>query len=462
VVRTRGNKPDCRQVRQGVCAMGFDFEAVLTATESRNGGANGGPTIIAQNHDVNGINWARGLSDPGEMIACGYLPELRRQSGESDEAYNVRLKRMDAQGLIPADVKAAITKAAINRARLDTTGGRVNAAFANDVPWHGLGTIVKGAMTSADAIKLAGLDWQVIKEQLGYTFGGIPQKADAWATLRSDTGAQLGTVGSRYVPVQNGEGFEFLDSVIGEYGATYESAGSLYGGRSVWMLAHMPQHAFKVNGDAIEPYVCFGNSHDGTGAAWCYPTSVRVECANTFRTSNRDRVKGLSIRHTGSVQGKIAAARQALGLAVKGFEEFKEAGESLVNKSCDIRHYANDVLDAVLEMTAAKAAMGADVLASTLAVTQASRDLAAKSFERKIEHRAELLNDILERYESARCHPRGSAWAAFNAITEHADHSDFGRKVGTLEGRRSRRFESVMVGERDEMKQAAFAQAMAL
>ena len=33
-------------------------------------------------------------------------------------------------------------------------------------PWHGLGTIVAEAPTSADALKLAGLDWNVVQEPI--------------------------------------------------------------------------------------------------------------------------------------------------------------------------------------------------------------------------------------------------------------------------------------------------------
>ena len=31
-------------------------------------------------------------------------------------------------------------------------------------PWHGLGTIVMEAPASAEALKLAGLDWKVVQE----------------------------------------------------------------------------------------------------------------------------------------------------------------------------------------------------------------------------------------------------------------------------------------------------------
>ena len=47
-------------------------------------------------------------------------------------------------------------------------------------------------------------------------------------------------------------------------------------------------------------------------------------------------------------------------------------------------------------------------------------------------------------------------------MTEHADHWVGGRKVGTQAERDGRRMECILTGERDEMKQAALAAALAL
>ena len=55
---------------------------------------------------------------------------------------------------------------------------------------------------------------------------------------------------------------------------------------------------------------------------------------------------------------------------------------------------------------------------------------------------------------------RGTAWSAFNSVTESADHARIGtRRVGSLDDQRSRRFENVLAGNADEMKQVAFALA---
>ena len=41
-----------------------------------------------------------------------------------------------------------------------------------EIPWHGLGTVVADAPSSEDALKLAGLDWEVVQSSI-YTSRGI-------------------------------------------------------------------------------------------------------------------------------------------------------------------------------------------------------------------------------------------------------------------------------------------------
>lgn len=432
---------------------------------------NHGADIVSENHDAGNINWVNGLTDPGEMIGCGMYQQLRRHAGEADVAYQSRIT-VELEAL-PTDVRTriatAMRTAALKRAGLDTSNGRVNVMVAGELPWHGLGVNVAEAVTSAEAIKLAGLDWTVLKQRLYFEDGtGTKREApDVFGVVRQDTHEMLGSVGNFYKPIQNTDGFDFLDSVLEQFGAKYETAGSIYGGKQVWMLARLPRQSFTINGDDdVEAFAMFTNPHDGTGAAFAFPTSVRTVCANTFRTASHGRGKGISIRHTGNVRDKITVAQEVLGVAVQSFEQFRDQAEQLYAKPLEIEAYASDVLDAVLEITQAQADMGADVLATAVAKTEAQQRLLAKTFERKIERRAAVLEDILDRYESERCGVgsiRGTAWAAFNAVTEHADHNTLAkpgtRKRSEAEAA-SRKFESVISGEADEMKQVAFEIAM--
>jgi Domain of unknown function (DUF932) len=178
----------------------------------------------------------------------------------------------------------------------------------------------------------------------------------------------------------------------------------------------------------------------------------------------------MKIRHTGSVKSKLADARRALGLAATGFEEFRESAEVLYRtKVADARGYFNGVLDAVLDITQAQMRQGAERLAAAdilagIIDRQEARDRAVKSYQNAIDHRVSILDDI-QRHERDRCGvggARGTGWGVLNAVTEHADHRTWGRKVGTQDERDSRRLESILAGERDGMKQVAYRQVLAL
>ena len=122
-------------------------------------------------------------------------------------------------------------------------------------PWHGLGTQVMEAPNSKEALKLAGLDWKVVQEPL---ITGAGDMVDGYkANVRNTDNQVLGVVGDRYRIVQNEEAFAFTDDLLG-YGVRYETAGSLQGGKKVWMLAHMPQE-YIIAGEHISPYLLFSN-----------------------------------------------------------------------------------------------------------------------------------------------------------------------------------------------------------
>lgn len=450
----------------------------------------GNARILREQHDINQI-------DVGEVRTGGLPSEgLQRQIdnlagdgfwdaaeyGISREEQIVKLRASLAKALeyekSPEGIEAArkeveatlnvMRARAIGRANLGFANGKIALVTAGGLPWHKLGVHVDQPMKSGQCIKLAGQDYKVIKVPLNYSHDGKIYATDRFALVREDTGARLDTrtVGNVYEPIQNSEGFEFLDTVLDEFGARYESAGALYGGKQVFICAHLPKQRFAVNGtDVQEPFVLFFNPHDGLGRAICCPTSVRTECANTTRIALRNAKRQIAWKHTGSTKGQIKEAQRMLGLAVEGYDQYKHQAEALVKTPVAIRAYANDVLDAVLEVTQAEAMKGADILAAMVAKDDANRELLRKSFEKKIERRGEILSDILERYESEKNGTkgmRGSAWAAYNAVTDHADHNTIGRQVGTNEVRASRRLESILVGAADEMKQVAFEKALEL
>ena len=177
-------------------------------------------------------------------------------------------------------------------------------------PWHGLGVIVEDAPSSKDALRLAGLDWRVVQKPL-FTDSGLVEGYKA--NIRESDDSVLGVVTDRYKVVQNTEAFAFTDNLLGE-GVKYETAGSLQGGKKVWILARLPRE-YIMSGERITPYLVFSNTHDGSGAVKVAITPVRVVCNNTLNLALNTANRCFSMVHTGDIKGKIDEAKHTLFMA---------------------------------------------------------------------------------------------------------------------------------------------------
>ena len=134
-------------------------------------------------------------------------------------------------------------------------------------------------------------------------------------------------VTNRYKVIQNEEAFSFTDSLLGE-GVRYETAGSLQGGKKVWLLARMPQD-YIITGERISPYLVFSNTHDGSGAIKVALTPIRVVCNNTLNLALSTAKRSWSMIHTGDIQGKLEEAKDTLFKAEFYMDELGKEIEDL-------------------------------------------------------------------------------------------------------------------------------------
>ena len=178
-------------------------------------------------------------------------------------------------------------------------------------PWHGLGQIVMEAPTSKDALKLAGLDWNVIQEPIYTEFNEVVEGYKA--NVRDSDRKVLGVVSDRYKVVQNADAFSFTDELLGK-GVRYETAGSLQEGKKVWLLARLPRE-YIIGGERISPYLVFSNTHDGSGSVKVAITPVRVVCNNTLNLALDTANRSFSMVHTGNIKDKIQEAKDTLFMA---------------------------------------------------------------------------------------------------------------------------------------------------
>lgn len=181
--------------------------------------------------------------------------------------------------------------------------------YVREKPWHGLGTMVAEAPDSAAALRLAGLDWNVIQKDI-MTVDGSDTISGFKANVRDRDGSVLGIVTDRYKVVQNVEAFSFTDALLGD-GVRYETAGSLQGGRRTWVLARLPRE-YIINGEEISPYLVFMNAHDGSGAIKAAMTPIRVVCQNTLNLALSTAKRSWSFNHIGDISGKLDEARDTL------------------------------------------------------------------------------------------------------------------------------------------------------
>lgn len=281
------------------------------------------------------------------------------------------------------------------------------------VPWHGLGTPVGDFMTSAEALEAAGLNWNVDARPV-FTDNGIKIPGYVANTRDSDNSV-LGIVSDKYKIVQNVDAFAFTDSLIGPE-CRYETAGSLRNGKSTFMLAKLPEK--KILGDEFGNYVCFTNTHDGTGAVKVCMTPVRVVCNNTLNLALNTSKRIWTCKHMGRMEDKLHEAEVTLGLAEQYMDDLSVVAERLANVSLN-----NDEIRAIVEEMFP---MNDDSPERTKANMQKA----------KTEFMVAYYMPDIEKF-------RNTAWGILNACSDFATHASPQRNTTTYQ---ERNFERIIYG----------------
>jgi phage/plasmid-like protein (TIGR03299 family) len=227
--------------------------------------------------------------------------------------------------------------------QIETHGTSAAAVFARTDAWHRLGTTLTDVFTAEQAMTVGHLGgWNVRKTPLhtseispdGVSVLEVPGH---FATVRTNpfTGATepLGVVGEGYRPIQNEEHCDILNRLVDDSGAIFDTAGSLRGGRQVFVSLQLPETMRVGGSDEVNVNIVALNSHDGTSAFRLLVTPVRVVCANTQAAALANHSASISIRHTASAKARVAAARDALGLTFRYLEAFQAQAEAMIQQA---------------------------------------------------------------------------------------------------------------------------------
>lgn len=314
--------------------------------------------------------------------------------------------------------------------------GRTAFVSARQPAWHQLGTVHERTMTADEIMTRAFLGgWKVRKIAL-YGREITPQGVtridcpDKWMTVRSniDTGEAeyLGVVGEDYTPVQNEQVAEMLDRLVDAAGgAHFETAGSLRGGRRVFVTMKLPKGMRIAGVDDMDLYLAATTSHDGTAGLRVDATPVRIVCANTDRAALA-ATKGFYVfRHTTNVHAQIAQAREAMGLMWDYFDEFQRAAERMINESLSMGQFEK-VVEQLWPLP----------------------EDASEPTKRNHRQRQAALRYLIRDADTQKA-IRNTRWAGYQAITEYVDHY---APAKTIELRANR----AVAGPGAELKSRAF------
>jgi len=305
--------------------------------------------------------------------------------------------------------------------------------YTGEAPWHRLGVRLDNPATAAEAMEAAQLNWKVVKKPVYVRDlrGGFVEVENKVAIMRADTEEVFAVMGNGYEPTQQCDAFGLFDSVVGLGEAIYHTAGSLWGGRKIFVLAKLPEDIKIIPGDTIQPYILLSNSHDGSQALRMQITPIRVVCWNTLSVALNAR-GAFYAKHTKNILQKASEAREVLGLAHAYYEMFARQVDQLVNTRMtvwDQQRYFQEVY-------------------------KFNADKPYADQDHRIVKAYESTLDLLNHPTNTVGGIQGTAWAAFNAVTYYVDHERVIR--GSLERQDDRRLDGSWFGTGAELRQRAY------
>jgi len=291
---------------------------------------------------------------------------------------------------------------------LEIFGNGQTAFFtAREPAWHRLGTVTPTGLSAEEALRVAHLGgWEVTKRPLMTTAPdgrGIPI-GQRFATVRRNpdpTGPEfdvLGVVGKDYAVIQNEQAFAFLDDLVAAGEAVIDTAGSLDHGSKVFVTMRLPEPVQITEGDDLALYVAVATAHDGSAGLTAVPTPVRVVCQNTLSLALRGSARVARVRHDAHADRRMARARQIVRHTLDEGEAVRRAARLMLHRKVSVQEF-----DAV-------------VAAHFVPIEEAASDKVRLVRQRRRAALRALFRDAPTQEVG-----RGTAWAAFNAVSEWAE-----------------------------------------
>lgn len=205
-------------------------------------------------------------------------------------------------------------------------------------PWMGLPSArVDDGATVLQAMDSAGmLNWNVRKRLIETD---AITDTDDFEIIRDVANGvhRLSIAGERYETVQN-EQLAGMADTITDGDVTVDVVGSYNHGRNVFITLCLGENIVldpEGSADEVGRYLTMRTSHDGSTAVQAIMHNMRLDCQNMLTSLKSHALSTFSMRHTQSVEGRIADARKALGIAFKQSDVFTDEMNRLIQQEMD-------------------------------------------------------------------------------------------------------------------------------
>jgi phage/plasmid-like protein (TIGR03299 family) len=300
-----------------------------------------------------------------------------------------------------------------------TKDGSAKFAYAitGGVPWHKLGTPLKGLATAEEMLKAAQADYEVklVKVVAVDDDGNILRNPDGSPVIIEDSRATvranndgtydgLATVGTRYTVKQNVEVAERALAVVGasKGDAVVDTAGVLANGARFFMTIDLGPLVIDPTGvnDRIARFLVVSTGHDGVWPVRYANTDIRAVCNNTVRMGLRNAQRVFVARHTRNIDSTFEDAQRVLEISTDWAREFQKMAERMLRIPVPA---SSNQIDRVLDV-----------------VFPAKKDETERQ-KRNRDSQNTLIRAIYESDKNAGGFGH-NGWAIYNAVGEYLDH----------------------------------------
>lgn len=293
-----------------------------------------------------------------------------------------------------------------------------------EMPWHRQGFVADEPMTIEQVLAVTDTDFSYELHPLTTTVitdSGVQnlEVPGQHAVVRrhpvTDVASYIGVVGDRY-QVHGPRDMDKFNRAMLDAGVALETYGLLgERGERMFLTYKLPREIRIGDKDVSNMYLFASTAFDGSMSTTFRATAVRVVCSNTWALAERESVAKARVRHSSLLEGKVQSVREQLDLAFEQADALEQVGNDLAKVSMRL----SDVDDFLAELFPVA---GDSKTTRSETIANNKRDAVL-----------ELLDSPTNRMWS------GTAWGAYNAVTEWADHearakSDNARVKRIIEG----------------------------